>query len=203
VFERFTEPARRVVVLAQDEARGFRHHYVGTEHILLGLLRYDAGIPASVLGSFGVTLDEVRVQVVRVVGRRRGESDTPGQIPFTPRAKKVLELSMLEADDMGHGHIGTEHLLLGLLREGEGVAVRILAGFASPADIRAEIVRAFSGGGSDATGRGVPRVAESAKREPLVRHPRRRIFVLLLVVGWLLFATALGVGVLIGWAIWG
>jgi ATP-dependent Clp protease ATP-binding subunit ClpC len=200
VFERFTEPARRVVVLAQDEARGFRHHYVGTEHILLGLLRYDAGIPARVLGSLGVTLDEVRAQVERVVGR--GESDKPGQIPLTPRAKKVLELSMLEADDMGHGHIGTEHLLLGLLREGDGVAVRILAGFASPADVRAEVVSAFSGG-SDATRRGVPRVAESAKREPLVRHPRRRIFVLPLVVGWLLFTIALGVGVLIGWAIWG
>jgi ATP-dependent Clp protease ATP-binding subunit ClpA len=158
VFERFTEPARRVVVLAQDEARGFRHHYVGTEHILLGLLRYDAGIPARVLGSLGVTLDVVRAQVERVVGR--GESDKPGQIPLTPRAKKVLELSMLEADDMGHGHIGT-------------------------------------------TRRGVPRAAESAKREPLVRHPCRRIFVLPLVVGWLLFAIALGVGVLIGWAIWG
>jgi ATP-dependent Clp protease ATP-binding subunit ClpC len=190
VFERFTQPARQVVVAAQEEAVGFGHNYLGTEHILLGVLRYEDGIPAGVLRSYGVGVDEVRAQVLQIVGR--GEGGTTGQIPFTPRAKKVLELSLREAQDLGHGYIGTEHILLGLLREGEGVAVRILAEFASPVDIHAAVVRALSGG-SD----GPPR------RQPLRLRPRRRIFVGPLVVGWLLFATALGVGILIGWAIWG
>jgi ATP-dependent Clp protease ATP-binding subunit ClpC len=181
-------------VLAQDEARRFEHNYVGTEHILLGLLREQQGIPARVLDSFGITLDKVRDQVAQIIGR--GESVTPGQIPFTPRAKKVLELSMREAESMGHAYIGTEHVLLGLLREGEGVAVRILAEFATPAAVRAEVVRAFSGGSARVA-------AESSKRKRLTLHRRRRIFVLPLVLGWLLFATALGVGILIGWAIWG
>ena len=190
MFERFTQPARQVVVAAQEEAVGLGHNYLGTEHILLGVLRYEDGIPVRVLRSFGIGGDEVRAQVLQIIGR--GEGGTTGQIPFTPRAKKVLELSQREAHDMGHGYIGTEHILLGLIREGEGVAVRILAEFASPADIRSEVVRALSG-----ESEGPPR------RQRLVLRPRRRIFVLPLVVGWLLFATALGVGILIGWAIWG
>jgi ATP-dependent Clp protease ATP-binding subunit ClpC len=191
VFERFTQPARQVVVLAQQEAVGFGHNYLGTEHILLGLLRYEDGIPARVLRSYGVGVDEVRAQVSQIIGR--GEGGAGGQIPFTPRAKKVLELSMREAKEMGHGYIGTEHILLGLLREGEGVAVRILAERASPAEIHAAVVRALSG------------ESEGPSRQGPVLRPRRRTRVAFapLVVGWLLFVTGLGVGTLIGWAIWG
>src|SRR2546421_11799468 len=106
MFERFTERARQVVVLAQDEARALRHNYIGTEHLLLGLLREEEGIAARVLESLGVTLEEVRAQVGRVVGQ--GDEIEAGQIPFTPRAKKVLELGLREAQAMGHNYIGTE-----------------------------------------------------------------------------------------------
>jgi ATP-dependent Clp protease ATP-binding subunit ClpA len=135
VFERFTEQARRVVVLAQEEARGLNHNYIGTEHILLGLLREEAGLAARVLESLGVTLVRVREHVVRIVGS--GEEETPGQIPFTPRAKKVLELSLREALSLRHNYIGSEHVLLGLVRENEGVAGQILLDFdADPQKIR-------------------------------------------------------------------
>src|SRR6266508_4208248 len=120
MFERFTERARQAVVLAQDEARTLKHNYVGTEHILLGLLREEEGAGARVLESLGVRLEEVRAQVARIVGQ--GDEVTNGQIPFTPRAKKVLELSLREALSLGHNYIGTEHLLLGVIRENEGVA---------------------------------------------------------------------------------
>jgi ATP-dependent Clp protease ATP-binding subunit ClpA len=112
VFERFTERARQVVVLAQDEARALSHNYIGTEHILLGLLREEEGIAARVLGELGVTLEAIRSQVAQIVGR--GDEVTSGQIPFTPRAKKVLELGLREARRLGHNWIGTEHILLGL-----------------------------------------------------------------------------------------
>ena len=121
MFERFTERARQVVVLAQDEARALRHNYIGTEHLLLGLLREEEGIAARVLGELGVTVDEVRAQVGRIVGQGDEEVDT-GQIPFTPRAKKVLELALREAQALGHQYIGTEHVLLGLLRLTSGTA---------------------------------------------------------------------------------
>jgi len=124
VFERFTERARQVIVLAQEEARLLRHNYIGTEHILLGLLREREGLAASVLESLGITIERVRPQIVRIVGS--GEEVTSGQIPFTPRAKKVLELALREALSLGHNHIGSEHLLLALMRENEGVAVRVL-----------------------------------------------------------------------------
>ena len=127
VFERFTERARQVVVLAQDEARGLRHNYIGTEHLLLGLLREDEGVARRVLESLGISLDEARAQVVRIVGE--GEAPPAHQIPFTPRAKKVLELSLREAIRLRHDYIGTEHILLGLVHENEGVAVRILLDF--------------------------------------------------------------------------
>jgi ATPases with chaperone activity, ATP-binding subunit len=118
MFERFTERARQVVVLAQDEARRLRHNYIGTEHLLLGLLREEEGIAARVLASLGVTLEEVRGQVGRIVGM--GDKVESGQIHFTPRAKKVLELSLLrEAQSLNHDYIGTEHVLLGLARENE------------------------------------------------------------------------------------
>src|SRR5439155_10046636 len=144
VFERFTERARQVVVLAQDEARSLNHNYIGTEHLLLGLLREDEGVGASVLESLGVTLEEVRAQVARIVGQ--GDDVMSGQIPFTPRAKKVLELSLKEAVRLGHNHIGTEHLLLGLARENQGVASRILLDFDVDAErVRDEVLRFLSG----------------------------------------------------------
>jgi hypothetical protein len=124
VFERFTEYARQVVVVAQREASDMRHNYIGTEHLLLGLLFDQDQIADRVLRSFGLTVEGVRERVVAVVGF--GEEPTAGQIPFTPRAKKVLELGLREASSPGHNHIDTEHLLLGLLREHEGVAFRIL-----------------------------------------------------------------------------
>jgi ATP-dependent Clp protease ATP-binding subunit ClpA len=127
VFERFTERARQVVVLAQDEARALKHNYIGTEHILLGLLREEEGLAARVLESLDITVEEVRAQVARIVGQ--GDEVTTGQIPFTPRAKKVLELALREALSLGHNYIGTEHILLGLVRENEGVASRILLDF--------------------------------------------------------------------------
>src|SRR5438552_3295117 len=123
VFERFTERARQVVVLAQDEARALKHNYIGTEHILLGLLREEEGLAARVLESLDITVEEVRAQVARIVGQ--GDEVTTGQIPFTPRAKKVLELALREALSLGHNYIGTEHILLGLVRENEGGAARI------------------------------------------------------------------------------
>src|SRR5260221_575939 len=147
MFERFTERARQVVVLAQDEARTLKHNYIGTEHILLGLLREEEGLAARVLDSLDITVEEVRAQVARIVGLG-DDMLTSGQIPFTPRAKKVLELALREALSLGHNYIGTEHILLGLVRENEGVAARILLDFdADPEKIRNEIIRMLSGPG--------------------------------------------------------
>ena len=129
-----------MVVLAQEEARGLKHNYIGTEHILLGLLREEKGLAACVLASFDVTLERVRDQIVRIVGS--GEEATEGQVPFTPRTKKVFELALRESLSLGHMYVGTEHLLLGLVREGEGVAARILRDFdADPEKIRNEVIR--------------------------------------------------------------
>jgi ATP-dependent Clp protease ATP-binding subunit ClpC len=153
VFERFTERARQVVVLAQDEARALKHNYIGTEHILLGLLREEEGLAARVLESLDITVEEVRAQVARIVGQ--GDEVTTGQIPFTPRAKKVLELALREALSLGHNYIGTEHILLGLVRENEGVAARILLDFDADAEkIRNEIIRMLSGPGRRQQGGG-------------------------------------------------
>jgi ATP-dependent Clp protease ATP-binding subunit ClpC len=150
MFERFTERARQVVVLAQEEARTLKHNYIGTEHILLGLLREEEGLAARVLEGLEITVDDVRAQVVRIVGS--GEEVTSGQIPFTPRAKKVLELALREALSLGHNYIGTEHILLGLVRENEGVAARILADFDADSEkIRNEIIRMLSGPGGRQT----------------------------------------------------
>jgi ATP-dependent Clp protease ATP-binding subunit ClpC len=124
LFERFTDRARRVVVLAQEEARLLNHNYIGTEHILLGLLNEGEGIAAKALESLGISLSGVREQVVEIIGQ--GQQAPTGHIPFTPRAKKVLELSLREALQLGHNYIGTEHILLGLIREGEGVAAQVL-----------------------------------------------------------------------------
>jgi ATP-dependent Clp protease ATP-binding subunit ClpC len=150
MFERFTERARQVVVLAQDEARTLKHNYIGTEHILLGLLREEEGLAARVLDTLDITVEEVRAQVARIVGQ--GDEVTTGQIPFTPRAKKVLELALREALSLGHNYIGTEHILLGLVRENEGVAARILLDFDADAEkIRNEIIRMLSGPGRPPT----------------------------------------------------
>jgi ATP-dependent Clp protease ATP-binding subunit ClpC len=153
LFERFTERARQVVVLAQDEARALKHNYIGTEHILLGLLREEEGLAARVLESLDITVEEVRAQIARIVGQ--GDEVTTGQIPFTPRAKKVLELALREALSLGHNYIGTEHILLGLVRENEGVAARILLDFDADAEkIRNEIIRMLSGPGRRQQGGG-------------------------------------------------
>ena len=124
MFERFTDRARRVVVLAQDEARALNHNYIGTEHLLLGLIHEGEGVAAKALESMDVSLDAVRAQVVEIIGE--GQAAPSGHIPFTPRAKKVLELSLREALQLGHNYIGTEHILLGLIHEGEGVAAKAL-----------------------------------------------------------------------------
>jgi ATP-dependent Clp protease ATP-binding subunit ClpC len=187
LFERFTERARQVVVLAQEEARTLKHNYIGTEHILLGLLREEEGLAARVLESLDITVERVRSQVVRIVGS--GEEVTSGQIPFTPRAKKVLELALREALSLGHNYIGTEHILLGLVRENEGVAARILLDFDADSDkIRNEVIRMLSGpggrrqgggsGGSgegkksskllDQFGRNLTRLAEEGKLDPVI-----------------------------------
>jgi ATP-dependent Clp protease ATP-binding subunit ClpC len=124
MFERFTDRARRVVVLAQEEARMLNHNYIGTEHILLGLIHEGEGVAAKALESLGISLEAVRQQVEEIIGQ--GQQAPSGHIPFTPRAKKVLELSLREALQLGHNYIGTEHILLGLIREDEGVAAQVL-----------------------------------------------------------------------------
>ena len=167
MFERFTERARQVVVLAQEEARTLKHNYIGTEHILLGLLREEEGLAARVLESLDITVERVRAQVVRIVGS--GEEVTSGQIPFTPRAKKVLELALREALSLGHNYIGTEHILLGLVRENEGVAARILLDFDADSEkIRNEVIRMLSGPGGRRQGAGA---ARAARRRARARSP--------------------------------
>src|SRR6187431_325963 len=146
MFERFTERARQVVVLAQEEARILKHNYIGTEHILLGLLREEEGLAARVLESLDIIVERVRAQVVRIVGS--GEEVISGQIPFILRAKKVFELALREVLSLGHNYIGTEHILLGLVRENEGVAARILLDFDADSEkIRNEVIRMLSGPG--------------------------------------------------------
>jgi len=142
MFERFTGRARHVVVLAQEEARLLSHNYIGTEHVLLGLLGEPESVGGTVLSSFGMTRDGVRVEVEEAVGR--GKKAPTGHIPFTPRAKKTLELSLREALAIKHNYIGTEHILLGLIREGEGVAAQIMRKHADLADIRAAVLTAVA-----------------------------------------------------------
>ena len=144
MFERFTDRARRDVVLAQDEARALNHNYIGTEHLLLGLIHEGEGVAAKALESMDVTLDKARAQVVEIIGE--GQSAPSGHIPFTPRAKKVLELSLREALQLSHNYIGTEHILLGLLREGEGVAVQALGNLdVDLAALRQAVMQLLSG----------------------------------------------------------
>ena len=222
MFERFDEHARQVVVLAQDESRALRHNYIGTEHLLLGLLREEEGLAARVLESLDITVEEVRAQIARIVGQ--GDEVTTGQIPFTPRAKKVLELALREALSLGHSYIGTEHILLGLVRENEGVAARIMLDFDADSEmIRNEIIRFMSGAGpSEKRPRGANEPMESfpgvtyspmRSRPPTLRFSReaaiggsssRRPLTLRshLWFGMLLGAAIFGFGLLAGRLIW-
>merc|ERR1712091_583534 len=158
MFERFTEKAIKVVMLAQEEAKRLGHNFVGTEQIMLGLIGEGTGIAAKVLKSMGVNLKEARVEVEKIIGR--GSGFVAVEIPFTPRAKRVLELSLEEARQLGHNYIGTEHLLLGLIREGEGVAARVLENLGVDlAKVRTQVIRMLgetaevtSGGGGGAKG---------------------------------------------------
>ena len=161
MFERFTDRARRVVVLAQEEARLLNHNYIGTEHILLGLIHEGEGVAAKALESLSISLEAVRSQVEDIIGQ--GGSSPSGHIPFTPRAKKVLELSLREALQLGHNYIGTEHILLGLIREGEGVAAQVLVKLgADLSRVRQQVIQLLSGysgpagqgGGSSEGGQG-------------------------------------------------
>src|SRR5688572_8807056 len=157
MFERFTDRARRVVVLAQEEARLLNHSYIGTEHILLGLIHEGEGVAAKALESLGISLEAVRSQVEEIIGQ--GGSSPSGHIPFTPRAKKVLELSLREALQLGHNNIGTEHILLGLIREGEGVAAQVLVKLSADLSrVRQQVIQLLSGysgsqGASEGTGK--------------------------------------------------
>ena len=190
MFERFTEKAIKVIMLAQEEARRLGHNFVGTEQILLGLIGEGTGIAAKVLKSMGINLKDARVEVEKIIGR--GSGFVAVEIPFTPRAKRVLELSLEEARQLGHNYIGSEHLLLGLLREGEGVAARVLENLgADPGNIRTQVIRmvgesteavgAGVGGGSSGNkmptleeyGTNLTKLAEEGKLDPVVgRQPQ-------------------------------
>ena len=144
MFEKFTDKARRVVVLAQEEAKLLNHNYIGTEHILLGLIHEGEGVAAKSLEALGINLESVREQVQEIIGQ--GQQAPTGHIPFTPRAKKVLELSLREALQLGHSYIGTEHLLLGLIREGEGVAAQVLTKLGADTNkVRQQVIQLLSG----------------------------------------------------------
>jgi ATP-dependent Clp protease ATP-binding subunit ClpA len=162
MFERFTDRARRVVVLAQEEARMLNHNYIGTEHILLGLIHEGEGVAAKALESLGISLEAVRQQVEEIIGQ--GQQAPSGHIPFTPRAKKVLELSLREALQLGHNYIGTEHILLGLIREGEGVAAQVLVRLGADLNrVRQQVIQLLHGRAPEeaASGGPVPLISPS------------------------------------------
>ena len=171
MFERFTDRARRVVVLAQEEARMLNHNYIGTEHILLGLIHEGDGVAAKALELLGIGLEAVRQQVEEIIGQ--GQQAPSGHIPFTPRAKRVLELSLREALQLGHNYIGTEHILLGLIREGEGVAAQVLTRMGADLDkVRSQVVRLVGTGTSEDADPAGPRTRESV----VPRRPTGREF---------------------------
>jgi ATP-dependent Clp protease ATP-binding subunit ClpA len=214
MFERFTERARQVVVLAQDEARALKHNYIGTEHILLGLLREEEGLAARVLESLDVTIEGARAEVARIIGP--GDEAIPGQIPFTPRTKKVLELALREALLLGHNYIGTEHILLGLVRENEGVAARILADFgAGPQRVAEAVVARISAEPPAEYAERFARLGPMSEPHSFVQsvlqpadHPslaagRGLSLRGAIVLGWALFGIAAAIGLFIGWLIWG
>jgi len=159
MFERFTDRARRVVVLAQEEARMLGHNWVGTEHILLGLIHEGEGVAARALESLGISLDAVRQRVEEIIGQ--GQDAPSGHIPFTPRTKKVLELSLRESQQLGHNYIGTEHILLGLIREGDGVAAQVLVKLGADLNrVRQQVLQLLHGRPAEE-----PVSARSAERE--------------------------------------
>jgi ATP-dependent Clp protease ATP-binding subunit ClpC len=190
MFERFTDRARRVVVLAQEEARMLNHNYIGTEHILLGLIHEGEGVAAKALESLNISLEAVRHQVEEIIGQ--GQAAPTGHIPFTPRAKKVLELSLREALQLGHNYIGTEHILLGLIREGEGVAAQVLQKLGADLNrVRQTVIQLLSGytGGKEQTpgeqggqgqgsmvldqfGRNLTQLAREQKLDPVIGRER-------------------------------
>src|ERR1700694_1098960 len=192
LFERFTDRARRVLVLAQEEARLLNHNFIGTEHILLGLIHEGEGVAAKALESLGISLEAVREKVEETIGP--AGSSSPGSPPFTPRAKKVLELSLREALQLGHNYIGTEHMLLGLVREGEGVAAQVLVNLgADLSRVRQQVIQLLSGiqgkegagtGGSggqdtpsgspvlDQFGRNMTTLAREHKLDPVIGRDR-------------------------------
>jgi len=191
LFEKFTDKARRVVVLAQEEAKLLNHNYIGTEHILLGLIHEGEGVAAKALEALGINLEQVREQVQEIIGQ--GQQAPSGHIPFTPRAKKVLELSLREALQLGHSYIGTEHLLLGLIREGEGVAAQVLTKLGADTNkVRQQVIQLLSGyqgkesvavGGEtnpqpkgsqilDQYGRNLTQAAAEGKLDPVVGRER-------------------------------
>ena len=209
MFERFTERARQVVVLAQDEARGMRHNYIGTEHILLGLLREEQGLASRALAELGVGIEDVRARIVADVGQGHDAIAT-GQIPFTPRAKKVLELALRESLTLGHNYIGTEHILLAIARENGGVAAGVLWDLGvGDENLREAVMGALNG---------QPLAPDLRERRGAKPGPRTRDFSRSITVmtgrlprthGWpvalagLFLAVGLAVGILVGWAIWG
>jgi ATP-dependent Clp protease ATP-binding subunit ClpC len=144
MFERFTDRSRRVVVLAQEEARMLNHGYIGTEHLLLGLIHEGQGVAAEALEAMGISLEAVRQQIETIIGR--GKEPASGHIPFTPRAKRVLELSLRESSQLGHDYIGTEHILLGLIREGHGVAAQVLVALGADLNrVRQQVIKVLHG----------------------------------------------------------
>jgi len=164
MFERFTDRARRVVVLAQEEARMLNHNYIGTEHILLGLIHEGEGVAARALESLGISLEAVRQQVEEIIGQ--GQEPSGGHIPFTPRVKKVLELSLREAQQLGHNYIGTEHILLGLLLEGEGVAAQVLVNLGADLSlVRQQVIQLVAGYQAEAGAGRLARASGRAGRE--------------------------------------
>ena len=178
MFERFTDRARRVVILAQEEARLLNHNYIGTEHILLGLIHEHEGVAAKALESLDISLESVRAQVEEIIGR--GGITPSGHIPFTPRAKKVLELSLRESLQLGHNYIGTEHILLGLLREGEGVAAQVLLKLGADLDrVREQVVQLLVAQGdassSASEGEAVPAMGEPSASRSRVLAFRKRV----------------------------
>ena len=198
MFERFTPQARQVVTSATNEAYALRHDYLGTEHLLLGLLNEHEGVAADVLRELSIRAEDTRAQVVHLVGRGKAETANGGQIPFTPRAKKTLELALREAERLGDRRIGPEHLLLGLARLNEGVGPVILAGSgaASP-KIAAAVVDARGGSAPSGYVEGFSEEEPSAAKVAATGRPG------LLVPSWLGFFLAVGLGILVGWLVWG
>ena len=194
MFERFTESARQVVILAQEEARKLRHGYIGTEHLLLGLLR-ENGRAATTLGAHGIALQPAREWVVEHVGR--GDEEPPaGQLPLTPRMKKIFELALEDAQTVGHHAIGTQHLLIALLHEGQGVALGAMRALgAPPEDVWVSSFRQLGLDAPPYVPAGLP--SRSERREP--RKPAERIPTIALAAG----AASFVGGLFVGWLVWG